>query len=135
MEHLAERANVVIRVGRAYEVMHDERRLATQEFANDLRRWGLTVGVEVTEYVPGRVGITPIEWTGIVIGTSAGKRILDNLVDDLYQATKDYLRKRLRKGSARRKLGFQIFGPDGNVLKSWATEEDEEEQDASGQDA
>jgi hypothetical protein len=84
-----ERANVVIRAGRAYEVMHENRRVATQEFANDLRRWGLTVEVEITEYIPGRLGLGPIEWTSIVIGSSVGKKLLDSLVDDLYEAGKD----------------------------------------------
>jgi hypothetical protein len=126
-ERSLERANVVIRAGHAYEVMHQDRRIATEEFANDLRRWGLSVEAEITEYIPGRRGLTPVEWTAIVIGTSVGKRLLDNLVDDLYQAAKDFLRKRLRKGSTRSRLGFKIYGPNGEVLKSWTTDEDQED--------
>jgi hypothetical protein len=123
-----ERANVVIRAGKAYEVMSDQRRVATLEFAEDLRRWGLTVETDITEYVPGRRGLGPIEWTAVVIGGSAGKRLVDNLVDDLYAAGKEFLRKRLRSGNSRPKLGFTIYGPDGEVLKSWTTEEDDPEE-------
>jgi hypothetical protein len=123
-----EHANVVIRAGKAYEVMSAQRRTATLEFAEDLRRWGLTVEADITEYVPGQRGLGLVEWTAIVIGTSAGKRLVDNLVDDLYAAGKEFLRKRLRKGGARRKLGFKIYGPDGEVLKSCTTQEDDPEE-------
>ena len=89
--------------------------MATQEFTDDLRRWGLTVELEVTEYVPGRRGLGPVEWTLIFIGTSAGTKIIGNLTDDLYNAAKELLRRRKKRGAARRKLGFTIYGPDGMV--------------------
>jgi hypothetical protein len=121
-----DRANVVIRIGAPYEVLRESRRQATYGFAEDLRRWGLTVEVDAIEYVPGRRGLGPVEWTAIGLAASVGKRLLDNLVDDLYAAARDYLLKRLRKGGTRPKLGFKIYGPDGEELKSWRSDEDDE---------
>ncbi len=130
-ERSPDASNIVIRIGRAYEVMHEERRVTTRDFADDLRRWGLTVELEVTEYVPGRYGLTLVEWTAIFIGTSAGTKIIGNLTDDLYQAAKELLRRRRKakaeKGSAGRHLGFTIYGPDGKELRSWTTQEDEDQ--------
>jgi hypothetical protein len=41
-----DQADIVIRrTGRPYEVVQPSRRIATCEFAEDLRRWGLTVEV------------------------------------------------------------------------------------------
>jgi hypothetical protein len=120
---------VLIRIGRAYEVMRPERVAATEAFADDLRRWGLTVKVEVTEYVPGRVGLGPVEWTGIFIGQSVAASLISSLVDDLYEAAKDYLRKRKRSGKSRPNLGVTIYGPDGEPLRKWTTKEDDEAED------
>lgn len=124
-------ANVRISIGKAYEAMPPERRAATEQFAEDLRRWGLTVDLEVIEYVPGRVGLTPVEWTSIFVGTSVGTKLLGNLTDDLYNAAKELLRRRwqVRKQEGRtgRHLGFTIYGPDGRELRQWSTREDDED--------
>jgi hypothetical protein len=49
--------------------MQDERRTATEAFAEDLRATaGVSVDLEVTERQQGRYGLGPIEWTGIFVG-------------------------------------------------------------------
>lgn len=116
--------DVQIQIGRAYEVMHEERRLATAQFAEELRASGLTVELEVTEYVPGRRGLTPVEWTFIVTGTA---KALDLVVD----GAKALLRRRREakhatEGSPGRDLGFIIYGPDGEKLREWTTREEED---------
>jgi hypothetical protein len=52
-------ADVRIVIGRKYEVMQDERREATADFARWLRSLGLSVDIEVIEYEPRRRGLTP----------------------------------------------------------------------------
>ncbi len=117
------KVDVHIHIGRAYEVMHEERRLATAQFAEELRASGLAAEVEVTEYVPGRRGLTPVEWTFIGIGTA---KAVDLVVD----GAKALLRrrreaKRATEGSPGRDLGFIIYGPDGEKLREWTTREEE----------
>jgi hypothetical protein len=94
-------AGVRIRAGRAYEVMQDERRWATEGFTKELQQLGLNVDLEIIDYVPGRRGLGPVEWTEIFIGTTVATSIITNLTNDLYQRTKDMLRSR-RKATIQR---------------------------------
>ena len=121
---------VVIRIGHVSEVMQEERRRETEKFAEDLRRTGLTVDLQIQERMPGRYGLTFFEWTYITIGgiaAIAGRKILENMADDLYKAAKQLLRRRLRKGSPRKNLGFVIYGPDGKELRRWTTKNGQED--------
>lgn len=53
-------AGVRIAIGKAYEAMQDERRTATEAFAEDLRATlGVSVDLEITEYQPGRRDLGP----------------------------------------------------------------------------
>jgi hypothetical protein len=114
-------ADVRIAIGRAYEVMQDERRTATEAFAEDLRTTaGVRVDLEVTERQPGRYGLGPIEWTGIFIGTTVATSLITNLTNDLYTKAKQLLLDRKAKGR-QRDMGFVIYGPDGKELCRWDT--------------
>jgi hypothetical protein len=121
-------ADVRIAIGKAYEVMQDERRTATEAFAEDLRTTaGVSVDLEITERQPGRVGIGPIEWTSIFIGTTVATTLITNLTNDLYAKAKQLLLDRKAKGRHRR-MGFVIYGPDGKELCRWDTEEGEQNE-------
>jgi hypothetical protein len=114
-------ADVRIAIGRAYEAMPDERRVAAETFAEDLRATtGVSVDLEVTERQPGRYGLGPIEWTGIFIGTTVATNLINNLTNDLYAKAKKMLLDRKAKGKTR-DVGFTIYGPDGKALRRWDT--------------
>lgn len=125
-------ADVRIAIGRAYEVMQDDRRAATEAFAEDLRATaGVTVDLEVTEYQPGRYGLGPIEWTSIFIGTTVATSLITNLTNDLYAKAKQLLLDQKAKGRHRRDRGFVIYGPDGKELRRWDTRQVEPNMDES----
>ena len=120
-------AQVRISVGKAYEVMHDERRWAAEGLAKELRQTGLDVELEIIEYVPGRRGLGPMEWTAIFIGTNVAIALINALTQDLYQRAKDMLRSRRKaKGGKGVHLGFKIYGPKNEVLREWTTKEDDD---------
>jgi hypothetical protein len=124
-------ADVRIAAGHAYEVMQDERRWATEGFAKELRQLGLSVDLEITEYVPGRRGLGPVEWTAIFIGTTVATSLISSITEDLYQRAKDLLRSRRKANKAasrgRHNLGFTIYGPKGEELRKWDTRDDDED--------
>jgi hypothetical protein len=116
-------ADIRIAIGKAYENMPDERRTATEAFAEDLRvTAGVSVDLEITERQPGRYGLGPIEWTSIFVGTTVATTLITNLTNDLYAKAKQLLLNRKAKGRHRR-MGFVIYGPDGKELYRWDTEE------------
>ncbi len=84
-------ADIRIAIGKAYEAMQDERRLATEAFTEDLRATGLSVDLEITERQPGRVGLGPIEWTAIFVGPTVATSLVTNLTNDLYAKAKQML--------------------------------------------
>jgi hypothetical protein len=119
-------ADIRIAIGKAYEVMGDERRAATEAFAEDLRATvEVSVDLEVTERQPGRYGLTPIEWTSIFIGTTVATSLITNLTNDLYAKAKQLLLEQKAKGRHRR-MGFVIYGPDGKELRRWDTGKNEQ---------
>jgi hypothetical protein len=114
--------DVRIAIGKPYEVMRDERRTATEGFAEDLRSTArVSVDLEVTERQSGRYGLGPIEWTSIFIGTTVATSLITNLTNDLYTKAKQLLLDQKAKGRHRR-MGFVIYGPDGQELCRWDTE-------------
>lgn len=110
--------DVWISIGKPYEVMQDERRVATETFAEALRATGITVDLEIIEREPGIVGLGPIEWTAIFIGTTVATSLITNLTNDLYEKAKQMLLERKAK-SGRPNKGFVIYGPDGKELRRW----------------
>ena len=121
-------ADVRIAIGRAYEVVQDERRIATEVFTEDLRATGLSVDLEITERQPGRVGLGPVEWTAIFIGTTVATSLVTNLTNDLYAKAKQMLLDRKAKGGRPNK-GFVIFGPDGKPLRRWDSQNGDHHDD------
>ncbi len=131
-----ESPQVRIEIGKAYEVLQPGRREATKELAQGLRAAGLDVQLNVAEYVPGRTGLGPVELTAIFIGTGVANSVISLVVEDCYQRCKDMLRRRrtnaINSGTGRKRLGFTIFGPHGEVLRQGTTDEDEEGTDGAG---
>jgi hypothetical protein len=122
-------ADVRIVIGRKYEVMYEERRHATRDFAEWLRHSGLSVDLEIIEYEPGRRGLGPIEWTFISIGTGIG---VSSLATDLIKGAKRLLRdrrsaKEAETGNSGHHLGFIIHGPDNKEIAKWTTKEEGED--------
>lgn len=109
--------------------MHDDRRLATEQYVEELRRLGYDVELEVNEYRPGMRGLTFVEWTLIYLAAKAGDVVLDSMAHDVYEATKKLLRSRLsalrKSGRGGRPLGFVIRDEDGKTIAEWDTREDE----------
>jgi hypothetical protein len=64
---------IAVHIGRKTEVMSEERRSATMAWVYELRSGGLEVELVVTEYEPGRRGLTLREWTLIFIAAPAGR--------------------------------------------------------------
>lgn len=122
-------ADVRISIGKLYEVMQDERRVATEAFAEDIRATeGVSVDLEIIEREEGRVGLGPIEWTAIFIGTTVATTVITNLTNDLYAKAKQLLLDRKAKGGRPNK-GFVIYGPDGKVLRRWDTRNGDHEDE------
>ncbi len=61
-------ADIQVRVGRASEIVQDEHRADVEAFVRQLRHDGRDVELEVIEYVPGRRGVTWVEWLTISSG-------------------------------------------------------------------
>lgn len=129
-------ADVRIAIGHFYEVVHPERRVATQELAESVREaTGVTVDVEVTEYERGYYGLGPVEWTAIFIGQSVASTVIGNLTNKLYAKAKQMLLARRAKGDGRPRTGFVIYGPNGEELKRWDTSRDDEDDHAKTEPA
>jgi hypothetical protein len=111
-------ADVRISIGKPYEVMQDERRAATEAYAEALRATGITVDLEIIEREQGVYGLGPIEWTAIFIGTTVATSLITNLTNDIYEKAKQLLLDRKAKGGRPNK-GFVIYGPDGKELRRW----------------
>jgi hypothetical protein len=117
-------------VGSASEVVHDEHRADVEAFVRSLREDGREVDLEVIEYVPGRRGVTWVEWLTIFVGSGVGGALVNNVTNDLYNAARTWVRRRLQKkrgesdSGRSRPIGFVIYGPDGEELRRWDTRED-----------
>ena len=124
-------ADVQISIGKPYEVVHQERRWATEGLAKELEALGLKVDLEVIGYVPGRRGLGPIEITAIYIGARVAESLIGAITEDVYAKTKEMLRARRRRakdtGKGSKNLGFTIYGPDGQPLAKWTTTEEDED--------
>src|SRR5262249_44614772 len=140
---------LTIRAGRAYLVTRPEREAALRELHSSLCQGGLNVGFEITHYVPGRRGLPPPwvpEEVAIFIGSSVGSGLIADLVTDVYNRAKPWARRRYeRKRKDAEGAGknadqvkgerFIIYGPDGDVLKSWTIDKDgERESEGDGND-
>jgi hypothetical protein len=126
----APEADVRISIGKAYENVSDERREATETLAEDLSTvTGLSVDLEVIERVPKRSGLGPIEWTAIYIGVKVADTLIEKVTSDLYAKAKQWFTDRKDKGEGRPNKGFVIYGPDGEPLRRWDTENGDHDVD------
>jgi hypothetical protein len=126
-----------IEIGHRYEPMADERRSAAEKLAGELGSDGLDVDLEIVGYRPGRRALSPVEWTSIFIGTNVATTLIAKITTEVYDRTKRMLIR--RKGSNEpglipgRPLGFVIYGPRGEELRRWTTEDDDSEPAAEAQ--
>jgi len=78
------------------------------------------VDLEIVEYVPGRRGLGPVEWTAIYIGARVAESLVSSITEDAYERAKEMLRSRRRakraKGTPGAHLGFTIYRPNGEEL-------------------
>lgn len=125
-------ADIQLRIGRASEIVQDEHRADVEAFVRQLRDDGRDVELEVVEYVPGRRGVTWVEWLTIFVGSGVGGALVNNVTNDLYNTAKAWARRRPRRkqdesdSGGARPIGFVIYGPDGEELRRWDTREDDE---------
>jgi hypothetical protein len=120
---------IKISAGKAYEVMHDDRRDDVTRLSKQLRDDGYKTELEIVEYVPGRVGLGPFEVVSITIGTIIGTKVLENVVDDLYVKLKKWAIERYEhrkaSGGGGRGVAFTIYNRKGKVLRQWNTHQEE----------
>lgn len=134
--------HLTIKAGRAYMVSQPERVAALHDLRDRLRQGGVNVDLEVTHYVPGRVGLPPPgapEEIAIFIGKAVASGLVGALTADVYNRTKHWARDRyaLKRKAAREAKKdenwvkgerFTIYGPDDQVLKSWTIDKDGEHE-------
>jgi hypothetical protein len=119
-------AEISIRNGHPSEVMQDDRREATEGLADDLRRKGYEVDLQIVERIPGRYGLTQIEWPFItIVGGGVSTGLVSRITEDAYDAAKRRLRARREAKDGGRHLGVTILGPDGKDIKNWSTRDDD----------
>ena len=118
-----------IEIGNRYEPMSDERRAASQELVDELGRAGFEVELEILGYKPGRRALSPVEWTSIFIGTNVATTLIAKVTTDVYNRTKRMLSQRKRSDVPQlfpgRPLGFVIYGPRGEELRRWTTDDED----------
>lgn len=127
-------------------VTSPEREAALGELRDALGKGGVDVDLEVTHYEPGRRGLPPPsfpEELGIFIGTGVGSGLIGAIVTDVYNKAKQWAKRRY-EGKRREAQDakkdpdhvkgerFTIYGPDGNVLKTWTVDKDGEHETDGG---
>jgi hypothetical protein len=135
-------AQLIVRAGRAYMVTSPEREAALCELRDSLRKGGVDVDLEITQYEPGRRGLPPPwfpEEVAIYIGAAVGSGLIGAIVTDVYSTAKQWAKSRY---GGKRKAAegaskdpdqvkgerFTIYGPDGKVLKTWTVDKDGEHE-------
>jgi hypothetical protein len=122
-----EMAQLTVRAGRAYLV---------------LSKCGVDVDLDITHYTPGRRGLPPPafpEEVAIFIGTGVGSGLIGAIAADVYNKAKHWAKnqyegKRKAAQGANKDPGyvkgerFTIYGPDGNILKSWTVDKNGEHE-------
>ncbi len=124
---------IVLRAGRATEVVTPERRAALDQLMGTIREAGYTVDLEITPYVPGRRGIAWAEAVWIYIAAQGSAVLVPRVLADVYEAAKHWARKRYEDKQAHAvnpsPETFVIYGPDGEVLKTWTVNQEGERED------
>jgi hypothetical protein len=127
-------SDVRVEIGHRYEATSVERRAATQRLVDEMQQAGFSTRLDVVGYRPGRRAMSPVEWTGIFVGTTVGTALISSITTDIYERAKQLLLRRKDSGEPGlipgRPLGFVIYGPRGEELRRWTTD-DVVEEDAS----
>jgi hypothetical protein len=119
-----EMAQLTVRAGRAYMVMSTERESALRELRDSLSKCGVDVDLDITHYTPGRRGLPPPAFPEEVAIYNKAK----------HWAKNQYEGKRKAAQGANKDPGyvkgerFTIYGPDGNILKSWTVDKNGEHE-------
>lgn len=136
-------AQLRIEAGRAYMVMSLEREASLRDLRDLLAKGGKDVDLEITHYVPGRMGVPPPgspEDVAIFIVSNVSSHLIGVITSDVYKRAKSWARRRYeaKLRIARENGGdpkyvkgerFTIYGPDNEVLKSWTVDKDGEHGD------
>jgi hypothetical protein len=126
---------IVLADGGAAVVLEPERQADLEDLASTLRSTGAEVELRITEYVPGRRGVTWAEQVLIYLSGIATGTLVPRVVEDLYELAKGWARKRFQKKMEESPIGyhrpehFRIYGPDGKVLKSWTIDKNGEREE------
>lgn len=123
-------------------VTSPEREAALNELRDLLSQGGVDVDLEITHYMPGRVGLPP-PWTpegvAIYIGSGVSAGLIGAITTDVYNRAKRWALDRFeRKRKAAREAKqdedrvkgetFTIYGPDNKILKTWTVDKDGENE-------
>jgi hypothetical protein len=122
--------DIVLQVGSPYEIVTPGRREAVEDLANELRRFGHSIDVDIIEPVPGTISDSAFESIGIFIGGTVSGAVLSQIAGDLYKVARDRARMRFREKQSNgepgpRNTAFKIYGPDGNILREWNSRMDD----------
>ena len=127
---------ILIRAGRATEIMRPERRSDLDELVSRLRSEGMVVDLQLTEHIPGRRGIVWGESVAIYIAGAASGAVISNIVGDIYKQAKSWAAARFKKKQEAsgengnpRPESFTILGPDGKVLRTWKIDRNGEHEE------
>lgn len=111
--------------------MQPEHRADLENLVSLLRSGGLSADLQITEYDPGRRGISfnQAEAVAIYIGGAMTVTVIANLTNDIYDRVKNWAIARfLAKvkndpNGLHRPETFTIYGPDNEILKSWTIDD------------
>ena len=128
---------ITIRAGRPTEIMRPDRRADIEELAKEFAKVG-DVDIQITDYVPGRRGLSWPEAVGIYLAGQISASVVPTVLEDIYAGAKKWARKRFERkakdsldGNPRPET-FTIYGPDGEVLRTWTIHRDGESESGSG---
>lgn len=127
---------ITVAAGKKYLVTSDARRADLEELAARLGSGGVDVTLDITEYEPGRRGLSFNQPEAVVIylagaGTTA---LISRLAGDVYDKAKAWALQRFQKkvdakpDGLHRPEEFTIYGPEGDVLKHWKIDDDGEHE-------
>ena len=105
---------------------------AVEELAAGLRAKGISVTVKIDrKHLSGAAaGLTIFETVLIFIGSGVATPLLNAVVADIYNAAKNWGRKRFSNKSenSRVRVLFTIVGPDGSYIVQWQIGEEGEQE-------
>jgi hypothetical protein len=128
--------HLVVSAGKPYLVMQPERRADLERLCSRLGSRGVSVDLQVANYIPGRRGVSfnqPEAIVFYILGV-ASSTVISSLVGDIYKAARDWAIARFKSKVEKNPNGlhrpetFTIYGPDNEVLKTWTIDDDGEHE-------